>query len=118
MIEVTRGSSTIYTDDIDRGFATAVAESRTVAWDIETSGLDWKTERIGTCQLFIPGGLAAIVKVKRQPPRGLITILNDPNTIKIFHHAMFDLRFMTHAWGASPRNIADTKIASKLLDPS
>jgi len=35
---------------------------------------------------------------------------------KVFHHAPFDLRFLTGRWGATPRNVACTKVASKLLD--
>jgi ribonuclease D len=37
--------------------------------------------------------------------------------VKVFHHAMFDLRFMVSHWSARPANVACTKNASKLLDP-
>mgnify|MGYP006194651211 CR=1 FL=1 len=34
---------------------------------------------------------------------------------KVFHHAPFDLRFMVAQWNVTPRNIACTKVASKML---
>jgi len=34
----------------------------------------------------------------------------------VFHHAMFDLRFMSYGWKVSSKNVACTKIAAKLLD--
>jgi ribonuclease D len=37
---------------------------------------------------------------------------------KVFHHALFDLRFMIHAWQARPMSIRCTKVASKLLEPN
>ena len=36
---------------------------------------------------------------------------------KVFHHAPFDLRFMVYQWGMRPVNIADTKLASRILEP-
>jgi ribonuclease D len=88
-----------------------------VAWDIETSGLDWRTERIATCQLYSPGGTVEVVKVGAYPPENLSLLLADAAVTKIFHHAMFDLRFMHQSWQVMPNNIACSKIASKLLTP-
>jgi ribonuclease D len=96
---------------------TKIRNAGVVAWDIETSGLDWKTERIATCQLYSPGGAVEVVKVGTQPPENLSLLLADTAVTKIFHHAMFDLRFMHHNWRVMPSNIACTKIASKLLTP-
>ncbi|HEX8231000.1 MAG TPA: ribonuclease D [Chloroflexia bacterium] len=106
-----------YQNDIPTGFMSAIYSAGAVAWDIETSGLDWKTGRIGTCQLYIPGDSAALVIMNDEVPSNLCVLLADPGVKKIFHHAMFDLRFMSHNWKVQPQNIACTKIAAKLLNP-
>jgi ribonuclease D len=96
---------------------TKIRNAGVVAWDIETSGLDWQAERIATCQLYSPDSNVEVIKVGTHPPKNLNSLLADAAVIKIFHHAMFDLRFMHHNWGVTPSNIACTKIASKLLTP-
>ena len=88
-----------------------------LAWDIETSGLDWRTDSIGTCQLT-DGSRTVIVQMNGHHPDLLADLLQHPAIQKVFHHAMFDLRFMSHQWGVTPANIACTKIASKILDPN
>src|SRR2546426_7683042 len=107
----------LYRDDIPASYAAKMRASGMVAWDIETSGLDWRIDRIGTCQVYSPNLPVAIVKIRDKIPARLGSVLEDHAVRKVFHHAMFDLRFMTHYWGTAPRNIACTKIASKLLDP-
>src|SRR4051812_46390208 len=69
-----------------------------VAWDIETSGLDWSKERIATCQLYRPGGLATLVRIQERVPSNLVRLLGNAKIKKIFHHAAFDLRFLAHHW--------------------
>lgn len=90
-----------------------------IAWDIETSGLDWKKNKIATCQIFVPDCDVYVVQLNGavQAPMNLRSLLSDPDVLKIFHHAMFDLRFMAFNWGVNARNVACTKIASRLLDP-
>ncbi|HYM61387.1 MAG TPA: ribonuclease D, partial [Thermoanaerobaculia bacterium] len=88
-----------------------------IAWDIETSGLDWRADRIALCQLYVEDQPVAMVRIRDETPRNLARLLADPGPRKIFHHAMFDVRFMAHQWSATPSNIACTKVASKLLFP-
>lgn len=88
-----------------------------VAWDIETSGLDWRTERIGTCQLAFQNEAIVLQLLVAEIPANLAELLADSRVQKVFHHAPFDLRFMSHHWGVSPVNIACTKIASKIVNP-
>jgi ribonuclease D len=95
-----------------------IARVGIVAWDIETSGLDWRSERIGTCQLYAPGQPPCLVQLRGKLPERLRLLLNDPEVTKLFHHALFDLRFMAHHWKATPQNIICTKIAAKILNPS
>lgn len=90
-----------------------------IAWDIETSGLDPETAKIGTCQLYSPtAGACVVTRVNGSTPKLLSRLLSDEKVTKVFHHAPFDLSFMTYAWNAQPRNIACTKIAEKLLHPT
>ena len=90
-----------------------------VAWDIETSGLAWNKDKIATCQIFVPSFDVSIVQFNGfvEAPPNLRYLMEDSHVIKIFHHAMFDLRFMAFHWNLRPRNVACTKIASKLLEP-
>jgi ribonuclease D len=104
-------------DDLDEALASGFGSADCVAWDIETSGLDPGTDRIGTVQLHAPGLGTVIVQVGAVVPQRLCRLLADPAVCKVFHHAMFDLRFMVAHWGAQPARIACTKIASKLLSP-
>jgi ribonuclease D len=88
-----------------------------IAWDVETSGLDWATDRLATCQIADSVGQVFVVRITSEVPLRLAELLSDPAEQKVFHHAMFDLRFLYAAWRVRPRNIVCTKIASKILSP-
>jgi len=100
-------------DDIE--IAVKIGE---VGWDIETTGLDWQTAAICTCQLSIGEERIVVIKNNKFPPKHLCRLLSDNQVRKVFHHATFDLRFMAYKWGANASNVACTKIASKLLNPN
>jgi ribonuclease D len=104
--------------DLSGDLADAFALSRRIAWDIETTGLDWRRERIGTCQLFAEAVGAVVVSLSEDRPSALARLIEDSTVEKVFHHAPFDLRFMVSAWQVSPTAIRDTKVASKILDPT
>jgi ribonuclease D len=106
----------LFDSDVPKEYADWVRRSGVVSWDIETSGLDWMRDCIATCQVYVPEGPAAIIRVREKPPLQLCSLLSDSSVNKIFHHAMFDLRFMVWHWDAIPRNVSCTKIASKVLD--
>jgi ribonuclease D len=118
-LEGAMGASTLHLEsDVPKAFLNAARRHGAVAWDIETSGLDWRSERIGLCQVLVKEEGLSIVKVKKnRRPANLAAILEDKSIQKIFHHAMFDLRFLCYHWDVAAENIACTKIASKLLDP-
>ena len=100
-------------------FMAPFRESPLVAWDIETSGLDWRSARIGTCQLFSESVGAVVVGIHPGVrPARLISLLEAASVPKVFHHAPFDLRFMMHEWGVRPAAIGCTKVASKLIAPA
>ena len=106
----------LYEHDVADEYTRCVCRAGIVAWDTETSGLDWRKDRIGICQLYAPNEPVAIIKVGDIPPKKLRSLLSDASVRKVFHHAMFDLRFVSYHWKVLPQNIACTKIASKLLD--
>jgi ribonuclease D len=89
-----------------------------IAWDIETSGLDWQADRIGTCQLHSKIFGTVIVVTRESRPENLMRLLEDVSTLKVFHHAPFDMRFMAAQWQGPINNVACTKVASRLLSPS
>jgi ribonuclease D len=104
--------------DLPADLAAAYGRTRRVAWDVETTGLDWRRDRLATCQVFAADIGASVISVSEEKPPRLMALLADPAVEKVFHHAPFDLRFMVHAWDAWPASIRCTKVASKLLQPS
>jgi ribonuclease D len=104
----------VYGDLDERAFALARG-ARLVGWDIETTGLDWRAERIATVQLRIEPGATLLVRLNGEVPQRLKAVLEDGRIRKVFHHAMFDLRFLVHHWDAKFENVVCTKISSKLL---
>lgn len=103
--------------DVDTELLNVLARDRLVACDIETSGLDFIEDDIGTVQLSSRAAGSFVVKVDSRVPPILRSLMEDENVTKVFHHASFDVRFLVSKWSISPRNVADTKIASKLLRP-
>jgi ribonuclease D len=104
--------------DLDEGWVNRALATGTIAWDIETSGLDWSTESIATCQVATGDDIGVVQLIGGQsPPAVLSSLLADERVTKVFHHAPFDLRFMAHAWSVTPANVACTKVASKITEP-
>lgn len=117
MTHLALATPVVLRDDLTGDLAAALHAAPRVAWDIETSGLDWRSDRIGTCQIHAPEVGTIIVQLNGHQPTRLPELLADPNVLKVFHHAPFDLRFMSWHWSTSAESIACTKIASKLLAP-
>jgi len=102
--------------DIPASFLRDAYAAGSIALDLETTGLNWDSDHIALCQAALPLGKHIVFRPIIPPPN-LMQVISDAGVRKIFHHAMFDLRFMSHHWGVVPRNVACTKIASKLLFP-
>lgn len=89
-----------------------------VAVDIETSGLSFRNDRIGTVQLADEAGKSWVLQVNaRERPDALCFLLSDASTRKLFHFAPFDLAFLRFHWGVRAQNVACTKILSRLVNP-
>jgi ribonuclease D len=109
---------TVVAEDVDERFLDRAARSGRVAWDIETTGLDWRTKQIGTVQIANANEIAVVQLKPGQVPRRLSRLLASTVVEKVFHHAAFDLRFMAWSWQVQAQNIACTKVLSKILDPA
>lgn len=89
----------------------------TVAVDSETMGLKPFRDRLCLIQLSSGDGNAHLVQFSRgdlAAPR-LRALLTDPDTLKIFHFARFDLAAIRHHMGVVVSPVYCTKIASRLV---
>jgi ribonuclease D len=88
-----------------------------VAVDTETMGLNPHRDRLCLVQLSGGNGDAHIVRFpvgQYQAPR-LKALMTDPNVLKIFHFARFDIAVIKQFLGVMPQPIYCTKIASRLV---
>lgn len=111
-------NTNIHYGDIPEFFLWQARRYDLIACDIETTGLDWKNDKIGTCQIYLPSGQIHIIQIGAERPAQLVQLLEDSSICKLFHHAIFDLRFMAFHWNVDIRSVACTKIASKILGTS
>jgi ribonuclease D len=88
-----------------------------VAIDTETMGLDHHRDRLCVIQLSPGDGSADVVQVPRGGTQAghLKALLVDPNILKIFHFARFDLGVLQQTLGVMPSPVYCTKIASRLV---
>jgi len=88
-----------------------------VAVDTETLGLNPLRDRLCVVQLSAGDGSADVV----QFPLGdtsapnLVKLLTDPNRLKVFHFARFDLAALYQTFGVMAAPVYCTKIASRLV---
>ena len=92
------------------------AYKASVAVDTETLGLNPLRDRLCVVQLSPGDGSADVVQI---PPGeiaapNLTKLLADPNRLKIFHFARFDLAILYQTFGVMPAPAYCTKIASRL----
>ncbi|MBL1257606.1 ribonuclease D [Methylocystis sp. Sn-Cys] len=94
----------------------AVATSPIVAIDTETLGLNPHRDRLCLVQLSFGDGDAELVQIAKGQTSApnLVRLLTDPNVLKLFHFARFDLAILAKTFGVMPAPVYCTKIASKL----
>jgi ribonuclease D len=87
-----------------------------VAIDTETMGLSLTRDRLCVVQLSPGDGSADVVQIAPTPADApnLKKLLADPNLLKIFHFARFDLGMLYKTFGVMPQPVYCTKIASRL----
>jgi ribonuclease D len=87
-----------------------------VAVDTETMGLHPGRDRLCLVQLSAGDGVSHLVQIAPgQTEAPLLTaMLTDPQVLKLFHFARFDLGALKHALGVGVAPVYCTKIASRL----
>jgi ribonuclease D len=93
-----------------------------VAVDTETMGLDPHRDRLCLVQLSAGDGTAHLVQLIPEALGGrgydcpnLKRLLTDPQRVKLFHFARFDLAVLRHALGVEAAPVRCTKVAAKLV---
>jgi ribonuclease D len=89
-----------------------------VAIDTETMGLSLVRDRLCVVQLSSGDGNAHVVHFPQpvyDASPNLVRLFADPNVVKLFHFARFDLAMIRRHFGISCRPVFCTKIASKLV---
>lgn len=96
-------------DDLDLG--------RVVAIDCETMGLNPHRDRLCVVQLSGGDGEAHLVQIARGQTAApnLQRLIEDPDTLKLFHFGRFDIAALHHTFGSLAAPVWCTKIASKLV---
>ncbi len=95
----------------------ADAPAPIVAIDTETLGLNPHRDRLCLVQLSFGDGNAELVQIARGQTRAphLEKLLADPNVLKLFHFARFDVAILAKTFGVMSSPVYCTKIASKLV---
>lgn len=90
---------------------------RSVAIDTETLGLKPHRDRLCVVQLSAGDGNAHLVQLDagQYAAPNLKALLTNPDVLKIFHYARFDVAVLKHYLGIDTTPIYCTKIASKLV---
>ena len=87
-----------------------------IAVDTEAMGLNNHRDRLCVVQLSDGNGDAHLVQFARGEYNApnLVKLLEDPNRVKLFHFARFDVAILKHYLGVRTAPIYCTKIASRL----
>lgn len=96
-------------DDVDLGPVVAI--------DTETMGLNPHRDRLCVIQMSSGDGNTHIVQVEKgnQTAPNICRMLANPDQIKLFHFARFDIAALENHYGVRTAPIYCTKIASKLV---
>ena len=108
----------IVTQDMSPALEGAERSYGVLGCDIETTGLDWSSDKIATVQVYVPGVGVEIVRVGPNPPARLSEVMRSARVTKVFHHAAFDLRFIRHHWGVRANAVNCTKVLAKIVAPA
>ncbi|KAK2197360.1 bifunctional Archaeal primase DnaG-twinkle [Babesia duncani] len=97
---------------------------RIVSIDTETTGLNFRSDRIRLIQLATPNQPSVIIDVHKLPIelvqkcQWLKELLTSESIVKIFHNGKFDINFLNQNGFQVKAPIFDTMIAAKLLSAS
>lgn len=108
----------LYDGDLPDGLdLKAIARDGCVAVDTETMGLNPHRDRLCLVQISAGDGNAHLVQLRQgeYDAPNLKRLMTDPEVIKLFHFARFDVAVMQKYLGIVCQPIYCTKIASKLV---
>ena len=88
-----------------------------VAVDTETMGLRTPRDRLCLVQLSAGDGVCHLVQMtdRGYEAPNLVRLLADPEVVKLFHFARFDLAALQHYLGVTCRPVYCTRTASRLV---
>ena len=112
VIKVFAMTVTLHQGDIPASLSFGAA----VAVDTESMGLAWERDRLCVVQLSSGDGNAHLVQFKKDEydAPNLKKLLEDPETVKIFHYARADMAVLAHYLDVMVGPVYCTKIASVL----
>ncbi|MDX2144792.1 MAG: ribonuclease D [Rhodospirillaceae bacterium] len=104
------------TNHLHRGdLPSSVSFKTSVAVDTETMGLRLHRDRLCVVQLSGGDGHSHIIQVTAgQTAPNLMRVMTDPNVLKIFHFARFDLAMLQRRFGIRCAPVYCTRTASRL----
>lgn len=105
----------LFQDDLDEAFMQRYLNSRFLAVDTETMGLQVLRDHLCVVQMCNEEGLTALVQVKNYQAPRLKRVMEAANVEKIFHFARFDLATLQHWLQIHVQPVFCTKIASRLI---
>lgn len=90
-----------------------------IAVDTETMGLNLHRDRLCLVQIGDGKGNSYLTQIQKGvEPKNLKKVLSDPQLLKIFHFARFDVAAIQQYLGVTCAPVYCTKIAHKLVRPS
>ncbi len=90
-----------------------------IAVDTETMGLNLHRDRLCLVQIGDGKGNSYLTQIQKGvEPKNLKKVLSDPQLLKIFHFARFDVAAIQQYLGITCAPVYCTKIAHKLVRPS
>lgn len=92
-------------------------EKEVIYCDIETTGLDWLSDKILLFQLMFEDGEIYIIDVRELRYNNLTSLMNlIKKSICVFHNCKFDLKFLARNTGILLENIYDTMVMEALIN--
>lgn len=105
----------LLTGDLSQDITEKYMNSKYISVDTETLGLNPIRDRLCLVQLCNENDLVTLVKINSKDTPNLKSVLENPNSTKLFHYARFDVGILKHDLDIKVNNIYCTKIASKLV---
>lgn len=105
----------IFQDDLDEASLQCYMNSRYLAVDTETMGLQVLRDRLCVVQMCNEDGVIALVQTGNYKAPRLKKLLESTTVEKIFHFARFDLATLQHWLGIQVQPVFCTKIASRMM---